>query len=176
MSKCLDEREAADTPNRMHVLPRRAVGVKRCADGAAAIAQAIAQERRRRHGGTPARPEQNRALSVRPRSKDSRTEMASLKVGQAVARATLTRLVGVRAEAAAAAATLRTTTTPIDGRAAAATDDRAFAAFRAAEADAAAAVAAAAAVCTAAAFEAVVEASLGSGSSSVYSSPVSDFE
>jgi len=102
--------------------------------------------------------------------------MASLKVGQAVARATLTRLVGVRAEAAAAAATLRTTTTPIDVRAAAATDDRAFAAFRAAEADAAAAVAAAAAVCTAAAFEAVVEASLGSGSSSVYSSPVSDFE
>ena len=176
MSTCLDEGEAADTPDRMHMLPRRAVGVKRCADGAAAIAEAIAQKRRRRHGGTPARPEQNGALSVRPRSKDSRAEMASWKVGQAVARATLTRLVGVRAEAAAAAATLRTTTTPIDVRAAAATDDRAFAAFRAAEAEAATAVASAAAVCAAATSEAVVEASLDSGSSSVYFSPVSDFE
>jgi len=176
LSNCLDEGEVSDIPDRMHMLPRRAVGVKHSADGAAAIAEAIAQKRRRRHGGTPARSEQNGALSVRPRSRASRAEMASLKVEQAVARASLTRLVGVRAEAAAAAATLRTTTTQIDVRAAAATDDRAFAAFCAAEADAATAVATAAVVRTAATSEAVVEASLVSGSSSVYFSPVSDFE
>jgi len=173
----------------LNTLSRRASGIStRPPDGSDAIATALMRRRRRTHGGTPSRPDDNGAHFAESRRSPSASSMASLKALQAVARADFARAVGVKAEAAAAAATLSGSASPSVVLAALAADERAVSVFRTAQADATKAVAEAKSVCAAAAAAAAaaeaasaaastaVGASSESASSTLYFSPVSDFE
>lgn len=188
-----DEADGPEAPESLEMLSRRAAAVRSDSDGSDAVATALMQHRRRWYGGTPSRPDQNGVLHVRLRPALTRELAASLAALQAVARADVTRAVGVKAEAAVAAATRSASSSRADVEAAMAADERAFLAFRAAEADAAKAVEAAAAACSAAAAASVAAGAAAAAadataaaaaavdefsttSTGVYFSPVSDFE
>jgi len=161
---------------------------KRRPDGSDAIAAALMQRRRKNHGGTPSRPDDNGALHLPPRLSLSASAMASCKALQAAARADVLRAVGVKAEAAAAAATLSGSASSLAVQAAVVADERAVSAFLAADAEAdraageartacaAAAAAAAAVEAASVAASTAAEACSATASSAPYFSPVSDFE